>query len=111
MQLGSSNLNTKITGASPTTVERYLVESPHTPGDCRKIVKNVYAQGYLNNCDWGCEAGVHVAWVIIEAENDKQALWVVPPILRENARAIRLVKFDQQTVEKWEDVSQASAGN
>ena len=82
-------------------MERYLVESPHTAGDCKRVVKNVYAQGYLYNCDWGCDAGVHKAWVVIEAEDEKQALWVVPPILRENASATKLVKFDEEMVKKW----------
>ena len=84
-------------------MDRFLIESPHKVGDCRKVVKNVYALGYLYNCDWGCEAGVHKAWVIIEAENEKQALGVVPPILREDATATKLVKFDSEMVKKWEE--------
>ena len=49
--------------------------------------------GYLHNFDWGCKAGVHIAWVTIEAEDEKQAILVVPPFLRNRARAIKLVKF------------------
>ncbi len=84
-------------------MERFLVESPHDPGDCKKVVKNVYAQGYLYNCDWGCTAGVHKAWVTVDAENESQALWVVPPILRANARATKIVKFSRETVEDWKE--------
>ena len=83
-------------------VDRFLVESPHEPGECKKVVKNVYAQGYLYHCDWGCEGGVHKAWVIIEAENAGQALWVVPPILRANAKATKIVKFEPDKVEAWD---------
>jgi hypothetical protein len=83
-------------------VDRFLVESPHEPGECKKIVKNVYAQGYLYHCDWGCEGGVHKAWVIIEAENADQALWVVPPILRVNAKATKIVKFEPDKVRDWD---------
>ncbi len=84
-------------------MDRFLVESPHEPDDCKKVVKNVYAQGYLNNCDWGCEGGVHKAWVTIEAESESQALWVVPQILRANARAIKLVKFEPDMVKDWKE--------
>jgi hypothetical protein len=42
-------------------MDRFLVESPHKPGECKKIVKNVFAQGYLYNCDWGCTGEVHKA--------------------------------------------------
>lgn len=77
-------------------MDRFLVESPHEPGDCKKIVDNCYAQGYLYNCDWGCKDGVHKAWVIIEAENAAQASMVVPTLLRPNAKVIRIVKFDAE---------------
>ena len=82
-------------------MDRFLIESPHDADDCEKIVKDVYAEGYLQHCDWGCKAGVHTAWVIIEAESEGQALRVVPYVLRKKARAIRLFKFDPELVEKW----------
>ena len=85
-------------------MERFLIESPHEPDECKKVVKNVYAQGYLYNCEWGCKGGVHKAWVIIEAPDETQALWVVPPVLRNKARAIKVVKFEPEMVKGWNDV-------
>lgn len=82
-------------------MDRFLVESPHAPNDCKKIVKDVYAEGYLYNCDWGCSVGVHKAWVILEAESESQVLRVVPHALRGNATAVKLVKFDKETVKSW----------
>ena len=82
-------------------MDRFLIESPHTAGDCKQLVRNVYAEGYLYNCDWGCEGGVHKAWVMIEAEDEKQALLVVPHSLRTNATATKIVKFDADTIKKW----------
>jgi len=84
-------------------MDRFLVESPHTGEDCKKVVKSVYAFGYLNNCDWGCISGDHRAWVTIEAEDEKQALQVVPPVLRAKARAIKIAKFEPEIVKHWED--------
>ena len=80
-------------------MDRFLIESPHTVEECKRVVKNVYASGYLNNFDWGCKDGVHTGWVIIEAESGSQPLWVVPPFLRSKARAVRLVKYDPEMVE------------
>ena len=82
-------------------MDRFLIESPHTQGDCKKVVKDVYAEGYLYNFDWGCGDGVHKAWVTIEAEDAKQALRSVPYTLRANATATKLMKFDAKTVEEW----------
>ena len=60
-----------------------------------------YALGYLNNFDWGCESGVHKAWAVIEAENESQALWSVPVLIRSKASATKLVKYDSSKVDEW----------
>ena len=87
-------------------MDRFLIESPHSPEDCRRVVKMTYALGYLNNFDWGCEGGDHKAWAVIEADDEKQALWSVPVLIRGKARAIRLVKFDPKMVEEWKEEEQ-----
>jgi hypothetical protein len=79
---------------------RFLVESPHTAHECKMVVKLVQSMGYLNNFDWGCGEGVHTGWAVIVAENAAQALGVVPALIRNKARAVRLVKFDSETVDK-----------
>lgn len=83
-------------------MDRYLVESPHTDHDCKLAMKLVLSMGYLNNFDWGCKDGVHTGWAVIEAENAAQALGVVPAIVRNKARAIKLNKFEAEMVDKWE---------
>lgn len=82
-------------------MDRFLVESPHTIHDCKLAVKQVQSLGYLTNFDWGCEAGVHTGWAVIEAENESQALGVVPALVRSKARAVRLSKFLPEVVDKW----------
>ena len=84
-------------------MERFLIESPHTVEDCKRAVKLVFAMGYLNNFDWGCKGGAHAGWVIIEADNESEALLVVPPFLRSRARAIRLVKFEPEMVKEFDE--------
>ena len=83
-------------------MNRFLVESPHTIHDCKLAVKLVQSMGYLNNFDWGCEDGVHTGWAVIEAENAVQALGVVPAIVRNKARAVKLCKFETAMVDKWD---------
>lgn len=85
-------------------MERYLIETPHTHENCLALVDAVQAQGYLHNFDWGCEAGVHNGWVIIEAENEAQARLCVPPLVRGQSRVVRLNKFSA------EDVNQLHGG-
>jgi hypothetical protein len=82
-------------------MERFLIESPHTARECKMVVKLVQSMGYLNNFDWGCREGVHTGWAMIEAENAAQALGVVPALIRNQARAIKLSKFPSEIVDKW----------
>jgi hypothetical protein len=82
-------------------MERFLIESPHTASECKMVVKLVQSMGYLNNFDWGCREGVHTGWAMIEAENAAQALGVVPALIRNQARAIKLSKFPSEIVDKW----------
>ncbi len=39
----------------------------------------------------------------LEADSESQALWVVPPILRAKARAIKIVKFEPEIVREWKE--------
>jgi hypothetical protein len=83
-------------------MNRYLIETPHTGPECLDLIKLINAQGYLWNFDWGCEAGIHSGWAIIDAENEAQARLSVPPLVRSRARIIRLNKFDVRTIENYD---------
>ena len=79
-------------------MDRYLVETPHTAQDCKMLVQQLYAMGYLHHFDWGCLDGVHSGWAIIEAESEAQARLVVPSLLRSKARVIKLCKFSDTNI-------------
>jgi hypothetical protein len=79
-------------------MDRYLIETPHTGPNCRLLVEQVEAMGYLHNFEWGCDDGVHTGWAIIEAESKEQALLAVPLLVRDEARVIRLVKYQPAQV-------------
>jgi hypothetical protein len=83
-------------------MDRYLIETPHTSQECLILVKQLNAQGFLWHFDWGCEAGIHSGWAIIEAESGAEARLAVPPLVRDRVRIIKLNKFDATTVEYYE---------
>lgn len=80
-------------------MERFLVESNHTAEDCHHVIEQFIFHGHIHNFDWGCKAGIHTGWVILEAENESLALLSVPPRLRSKARAIRLHKFTPEMIQ------------
>jgi hypothetical protein len=79
-------------------MDRYLIETPHSGQECQRLVNEIYALGYLAHFDWGCKAGMHCGWAIIEAESEAQARLAVPPLVRGKARVIELTKFAPEDV-------------
>ncbi len=80
-------------------MQRFLIESPHSAENCDQAIKDLHAAGYLHHFEWGCKDNDHTAWAIVEAESLEDARQIVPWYLRDQARVVRLVKFDLATDE------------
>jgi len=78
-------------------MDRFLVEIPHDPDEAScKAAYRIFAETgshYLTHADFGCEDGVHDAWLIIEADDHDEALLVVPPQYRNKARVTKLKQY------------------
>ena len=81
-------------------MERFLIETPHRAQDCLNAIGLINAQGYLTHFDWGCLNGVHVGWGVIEADNEAEARLVVPPLVRGQARVVKVTRFDEAAFAK-----------
>ena len=79
-------------------MDRYLIISPHTGLDCAKVVQEVYSMGYITHFDWGCKAGEHTGWAIIEADSPAEALMVVPSLHRNTSKAVKINKYSPEEV-------------
>ncbi|HBR17991.1 MAG: hypothetical protein A3G39_09185 [Deltaproteobacteria bacterium RIFCSPLOWO2_12_FULL_43_16] len=79
---------------------RYLLESPHTKEECLRELDEVLAEGQnvLNKFNWGCSAGNHTGYAIVDAADEAEVLNMVPSFLRRKARAIRLEKFTPEQI-------------
>jgi hypothetical protein len=82
-------------------MNKYLVESPHSEDECLHVLDQIVATGYITHYDWGCEFGVHTGWVILEADNEDEALFSVPAIVRHKAKATRLGKFSPEIIQSF----------
>jgi hypothetical protein len=78
-------------------MNRFLVEIPHEPDDasCRAAIKIFAESGshYLTHAEWGCEDGVHDAWLIIEADDHSEARQVAPPPYRDKTRVTNVKRY------------------
>src|SRR4030042_1072068 len=90
-------------------MERYLIETPHTARDCKMLLDQIYAMGYLYHFDWGVKVGVPSGWAIIEADNEADARLAVPPMVRNKARVIQLNKFFHDSG-SFRDAHEANVG-
>ncbi len=74
-------------------MDRYLIESPHDAVDCDMIIKEIHNAGYLHHFDWGCHAGIHTGWAIIETDNIEHAKQMVPWKVRDKARIVKIERY------------------
>jgi hypothetical protein len=89
--------------ASSPTVSGYLIEIPHTPESCLKALDDVKALGddKLAKYSWGCMAGDHTAYLMVNAASDAEALQWVPASERGEAKLLKLNKFTPEQIESF----------
>jgi len=75
-------------------MDRFLIETPHREQDCMNLIQLLNAQGYLTHFDFGCMHGVHTGWAVIEADSEAEARLTIPPLVRGQARVVKVNKFD-----------------
>ena len=79
---------------------RYLIYATHEPEECVKTLDSYLQAGahYLTHADWGCEVGVHAEWLVVEAESEREALLMVPPIVRTAAQLVKLTRYTPEQI-------------
>lgn len=93
-------------GEHPTATKpgmaKFLVESPHTPEECLAALdKMAVTPGTLAKFDWGCMAGDHTGYAIVDAANESAALESIPASMRSGAKAIKLNKFTPEQIKAF----------
>ena len=83
---------------------KFLIEVPHgaNKAECLTSVSIFLSSGshFLTHADWGCMDGEHKAWITIEAGSKAEALMVVPPAYRQNAKVLQLNSFNLEAVQE-----------
>jgi hypothetical protein len=82
---------------------KFLIEVPHDPDTqgCARVVQVFLTSGshFLTNAQWGCMAGEHTAWMIVEVDSKEEARSIVPPAFRAHARIVGLNQFSLEQVD------------
>jgi hypothetical protein len=82
---------------------RFLIEVPHegTTAACARTVDVFLRTGshFLTHADWGCRDGEHKAWLVVEVDSRDEALNIIPPIFRAQAKIVQLNAFVLNDIE------------
>ena len=87
---------------------KYIIQDSHEVAECLKILDAFVRAGahYLANADWGCEDDVHTAWITVEAASDTEARRMVPPVIRNRAKLVRLCRFTPERIREFHEQAQ-----
>ncbi len=82
---------------------RYIIESPHKPEECLKALDEELEKGrdVLGKFDFGCKAGDHTAYAIVDANTKDDALKLVPAFLRDSARIGEVGKMTPEMIRSF----------
>ncbi len=66
---------------------KFVIESPHTKEECLHTLDEVLQKGpaVLHQFQFGCAAGDHTAYAIVDTKTDKDAWNMVPESVRQKA--------------------------
>ncbi len=82
---------------------KFLIEVPHEADEmaCARVVEVFLATGshFLTHAEWGCMDGVHSAWMLVDVDSKAEALAIVPPAFRHEARVVSLNQFSMADIE------------
>jgi hypothetical protein len=76
-------------------MKRYLIETPHKAEDCLKALDEELAMGpkVLGKFEYGCAAGDHTGYAIIDAKTREDAVKLVPTFLQNSAKIVEVATY------------------
>lgn len=76
---------------------KFLIEVPHETEvvSCLRAIRVLLESGshFLTHADFGCQDGVHKAWIVVDADSKDEARNTLPPLYRRQATIVQLCKF------------------
>jgi hypothetical protein len=74
---------------------RYLIETTHSPEQCLADLDAVLEQSpsLLRDLQWGCRAGLHTGWAVVEARSPEEVSRYVPAPMRSRTRVVEVQPF------------------
>jgi len=76
-------------------MKRFMIETPHKAEDCLRALDEELAKGpkVLEKFEYGCMAGDHTGYAIVDAKTREDAEKLVPSFLLGSAKIVEVGKF------------------
>jgi len=89
-------------------MSKYHIESIHTAEECLRALDEIVVKGsdVLDKYEWGCMAGDHTGYAVVEAGSETEVKKMIPSFLAGKAKIVKLNKF---TVEQIRDFHKKTA--
>jgi hypothetical protein len=89
---------------------KYLIETPHTEEECLRALDDHLAKGsdVLDKFYFGCMAGDHTGYAIVDAKSDSDARDIIPVSLLDKSRIIELRKFTSEEIKEYHTKTKAA---
>jgi hypothetical protein len=97
-------LVTTAGASSALAGEKFQIISSHTPETCLKTLDEVSAKNpkLLSKFDWGCNAGDHTGYAVVEAK-DEAAVRAMLPAGMQDAKIVKLNKFTMAQIKSFHE--------
>jgi hypothetical protein len=83
---------------------RFLIETSHTSehDGCVRALDAVTKHGshLMTHTEWGCEDGVHSGWLIVDLNDRRAALQLIPPQYRTSSRVVQIRPWSRADIEE-----------
>ena len=78
----------------------YVIESKHTGPECLAALDSMNEKKLLGKTYWGCKAGDHRGWTILQADSNEDALNLLPANQRADAQIVQVTKFSPEELKQ-----------
>lgn len=84
------------------TMPRFFIELSHRDEHdaCVRALQAIeqFGSHFMTNAEWGCKDGTHAGWLIVELASRDEALQMLPPQYRQEARIVELNRFTREEI-------------
>ncbi len=79
---------------------KYMIETPHTKEECLRALDEQLAKGpeILKKFYYGCKAGDHTGYALVDVRNEMEARNFVPGFLINKARIVEVDIFTPEVI-------------